>query len=108
MSALGQKQTLRPEISMSALRPKADIVWYAVDAFTRNTCHCSEILLTTFDESQCRGRKVHRNFVRNFERMPCPLRTSISGTKMPCSRSAFVERGLFRCCDWPWLSARYY
>jgi hypothetical protein len=26
MSALGQKQTLRPEISMSALPPKADIV----------------------------------------------------------------------------------
>jgi hypothetical protein len=25
MSALGQKQTSRPEISMSALRPKADI-----------------------------------------------------------------------------------
>jgi hypothetical protein len=26
MSALGQKQTLRPEISMSALPPKVDIV----------------------------------------------------------------------------------
>jgi hypothetical protein len=31
MSALGQKQTSRPEISMSALPPKADIVQHDRD-----------------------------------------------------------------------------
>jgi hypothetical protein len=31
MSALGQKRTLRPEISMSALPPKADIPQHRLD-----------------------------------------------------------------------------
>jgi hypothetical protein len=50
MSALGQKQTSRPEISMSALPPKADIAGRQFDVcFVPGADSCSAAKKALFD-----------------------------------------------------------
>jgi hypothetical protein len=61
MSPLGQKQTLRPEISMSALPPKADIEWHSPDVrFGPQADSCTAANIVLFDYLVSGGEQLRR------------------------------------------------
>jgi hypothetical protein len=66
MSALGQKQTSRPEISMSALPPKADVAGRRLDVrFVPKADSCTATNSRLFDHLVGACKDVRRNVDTN-------------------------------------------